>query len=870
VPLSWLKDYVDLTVPVDELAHRLTMAGLEVAAIERIGAGWDRDKIVVGEILEVKPHPNADRLTLAVVDFGAAEPLIVVTGAPNLYPYVGRPRPGLKAPFARVGATLIDGHADDGRRLTLKPTRIRGVTSEGMVCSEKELGLSDDHVGIMLLDPDAPVGMPLQDYLGDTVFDIDVTPNLARALSIVGVAREVAALTGQKLRPPSTEMLADGVPIEDRVSIHIEDPDLCSRYSATLIEGVKIGPSPRRLQRRLTLVGQRPINNIVDITNYVMFELGQPLHAFDYDKLVERAGGRAPTIIVRRARPGEHLTTLDGQDRALEPEMLMIADTAGSIAIGGIMGGLDTEVTGATTRILLEAANFYFINNRRTAQVLKLPSQATARFGRGVDPELTVPAARRASELMRTLAGGSIARGVADVYPVRPPVKRIRLTTAEVRRILSMDVPAEQIRSILEALEFGVEPEDPSPEFMVTVPSHRLDVTIAADLIEEIARVVGYEHIPETLLRDELPPQRRNLELEGEERVRDVLAGAGLQEVITYSMTTPEAEAKVYLETSLQSPVLSPQSSVLSPQSSVLSPQSSVLSPSYIRLANPISAERVVMRQTLLASLLENLALNLKYRDRVAIFEINRVYLPAGADEAALVRAAGQVRPEWAEWARQTATQLPVEPRRLGIALAGRRAPRAWLTPDDAVFDFHDLKGVIDLLLERLNVTDAILEPIQHPALHPGRAARLVVAGREIGVFGEIHPVIRERYELPAPRICLAEFDLDGLLAAESRRLYRSISRYPAVEQDVALVVDDDLPAARVHELIVVAGGEMLRRVELFDVYHGPQVPAGKKSLAYSLTFQADDRTLTDDDVARLQGKIVRRLEREIGAQLRA
>jgi phenylalanyl-tRNA synthetase beta chain len=276
------------------------------------------------------------------------------------------------------------------------------------------------------------------------------------------------------------------------------------------------------------------------------------------------------------------------------------------------------------------------------------------------------------------------------------------------------------------------------------------------------------------------------------------------------------------------------------------------------------------MRQTLLASLLENLALNLKYRDRVAIFEINRVYLPAGADEAALVRAAGQVRPEWAEWARQTATQLPVEPRRLGIALAGRRAPRAWLTPDDAVFDFHDLKGVIDLLLERLNVTDAILEPIQHPALHPGRAARLVVAGREIGVFGEIHPVIRERYELPAPRICLAEFDLDGLLAAESRRLYRSISRYPAVEQDVALVVDDDLPAARVHELIVVAGGEMLRRVELFDVYHGPQVPAGKKSLAYSLTFQADDRTLTDDDVARLQGKIVRRLEREIGAQLRA
>ncbi len=836
VPLSWLKEYVDITMPVEDLAHCMTMAGLEVTAIERVGETWDRDKIFVGEVLEIKPHPNADKLVLATVDYGADQPMTVVTGASNLYPYVGVERPGLKVAFATVGAQLIDGYSQELRYITLKPAKIRGVRSEGMVCSEKELGLSEDHEGILILEPEAPVGMPLQDWLGDTVLEIDITPNMARCMSMIGVAREVAALTGQTLRLPSTEMVAEGPPIEGQVKIVIEEPDLCARYSATLIKGVKIGPSPQWMQRRLILAGMRPINNIVDITNYVMLEWGQPLHAFDYDKLVERAGGETPTITVRRAHEGERIVTLDDVERELTPEMLMIADTVGSIAVAGVMGGANTEVTTETTNILLESANFNFINNRRTAAALKLPSQATARFGRGVDPELTIPAARRASEFMRTLAGGAIARGIADAYPRPPETKRILLTTREVRRILGMDVSLEEITRVLESLEFqvakvpAVEADVSEPGVLVTVPSHRLDVSMAADLVEEIARVIGYENIPATLMRDELPPQRRNLALEGEERVRDLLVGCGLQEVITYSLTTPEAEARLWPDQAPEVP--------------------------YIRLANPISADRVVMRRTLMNSLLENLALNLKHRERVAVFEIGRVYLPEepGAEP-----------------------DLPAEPRRLAIAMTGPREVRLWtasdaekpVRPTDRL-DFFDLKGVVDTLMDRLHV-EVAYQATQHPTFHPGRTAVVRVGDVELGVLGEVHPVVRDRFDLPNQRVCLAELDLDALLEAAAKvHLYEPISRYPAVEMDVALVVDDDVPAGRVRELIIQAGGKLLRAVELFDVYRGPQIPEGKKSLAYSLTFQADDRTLTDEEAARLVKRIVGRLEREIGAQLRA
>nr|MBC7245433.1 phenylalanine--tRNA ligase subunit beta [Chloroflexota bacterium] len=818
VPLSWLKEYVDIVLPLPELAERMTLAGLEVAAIEQIGAEWDRDKIVVGEVVEVRPHPNADRLTIAVVDHGAGEPEAVVTGATNLR--VGDR--GQKVAFARSGAKLIDGYSEERRYITLKPTKIRGVLSAGMVCSEKELGLSDEHEGILILDADAPVGVPLQDYLGDTVLDIDLTPNLGRCLSVIGVAREVAALTGQKLKLTEPTMKAEGTPIAGQIEIEIADPDLCARYSATLIKGVKVGPSPVWMQRRLRMAGMRPINCIVDITNYVMLEWGQPLHAFDYDKLRGRTTGEKPVIIVRRARQGETITTLDGVERQLEPDMLLITDGSGPVAIAGVMGGLDTEISPFTTNVLLESANFNNLNNRRTSELLKLPSEASLRFGRGLPPEATVIAAQRASELMRQLAGGVIAAGIADCYPVKQQIRTIDLPSGEVTRLLGIQISRQQTVGILQSLGFACEPgEDPAP-IRITVPYYRLDVEIPADVVEEVARVVGYDKIPDTLLRDELPPQRRNFSLEGEQQVRDILVGCGLTEVITYSLTNLESVSK------------------LDPARKAVDPNG------YIRLANPLTSEREYMRRTLMNSLLETLRDNLRFTERVTIFEIARVYLP------------------------QPGQELPDEPRRLGIALTGPRHVTSWAVKRGEPLDFYDLKGVVETLLHHLHITGYSFEPTDHPAFQTGRVAKLVMNDCDIGVLGEVHPLVRENFDLPAQRVCLLEFDLEALLAlAPSSYYYQPISRFPAVARDLALVVDEDVPAVQVRDAIVRAGGKLLQKVELFDVYRGAPVPPGKKSLAYTLTYQAMDRTLTDDEVDRVQLRIQRTLERELGAQLR-
>jgi phenylalanyl-tRNA synthetase beta chain len=830
VPLGWLKQYVDITLPVPEMAERLTLAGLEVTAIESIGLPeaelpWDPDKIVIGEIVEVKDHPNADRLVLAVVDYGGPELETVVTGAPNLFPYKGEAGLRLKVAFAMEGARLYDGHAQEPKVMTLKRTRIRGVPSRAMVCSEKELGLGEDHTGIMILSDDAPApGTPLVDYLGDVVLDLDLTPNLARCFSMVGVAREVAALTGAAVRLPDTEMVAAGEPVGDQVNIIIEDPALCNRYSATIIRDVTIGPSPFWMERRLILAGMRSINNIVDVTNYVMLELGQPLHAFDYDLLLERArqsGQDVPSIIMRRARAGERMTTLDGIERELTPDMLMITDTAGPIAVGGVMGGSETEIHDGTRNILLESASFDFISNRRTAQALKIPSEATARFGRGVPASGTVAAAQRASELMRVLAGGVVAEGAADVYPVRQPLITVELAVSEVERILGIAIPKDEIVRILESLECSV--VDRGEVLDVTVPQHRLDVTIPADLCEEIARIYGYDRIPTTLISDELPPQRSNVELELEEQLRDVLVGAGLQEVITYSLGNLETYAR------------------LVPGGDPPDPKD------YIRLANPLSPEREFMRRTLMSHLLETTRDNLRFVERLAIFEVGRVYWPVE----------GSV--------------LPEEPRHLCIVMTGPRAIRSWLRQDEETLDFFDLKGIVDVLIERLHLGDTSFAPASHPTFHPGRSATLSVGGVQVGVFGEVHPDVCEAYDLGERRVCLAEFNLEQLLAPAGRPVQITpISLYPAVYEDLAIVVDEQAPAEQVQALIEQAGGAMLRDVRLFDVYRGEQIGAGKKSLAYALIYQADDRTLTAEEAGQIRNRIIRRLEQELGATLRA
>ncbi len=831
VPISWLKDYVDITISPEALAERLTLAGLEVEKVVRIGETWERDKIFVGQVLEVRRHPDADRLVLARVDYGASQPLTVVTGAPNLYPYAGQDLGdgrGPKVAFAIAGAQHIDGHSAERRLVRLKPGKIRGIASEGMVMSEKELDLSEEHEGVIILPDDAPVGAPLVDYLGDVILEFDIKGAFGYLQSVIGIAREVAALTGQALRLPRGAAPADQkaqiVSGADFVGIRIDAPDLCLRYSAALIEGLQVAPSPYWMQQRLLRAGMRPINNIVDVTNYVMLELGQPLHAFDYDLLrlrVPEASGEAkPQIIMRRAHPGEHLTTLDEVDRVLDPDMLLITDTAGAVAVAGVMGGANTEVGAGTTRVLLEAANFNFLSIRRTAQLLKLSSEAAQRFGKRVDPELTIPALTRAGELLRQAAGGTTRPVYGDVYPRKPETRTIELEPEYVSRLLGVTIPEPEIVRILRALEFEVSsPRAGSTALHVGVPSYRQDVSIPADLVEEIGRIYGYDRLPSTLLQDALPPQRRNLALEAEAKVRDVLAGCGLDEVITYTMINPADDERLLRGTPAEG---------------------------YVRVLNPLSAERNHLRRTLLANLLHTTRANLRFRERVTIFELGRVFFP---------------RPG------QT---LPAEPRRLSAVLVGPREPAAWQPYDTTPLGFFDLKGVVETLLDRLEVRNVRWERGEHPAMHPGRTAQVLVGGGTAGLVGELHPQVRAEWDLPALPVALMELDLDVLLANWGEAMpMTAISSQPAVYEDLAFIVDDSVPAAQVAGLIQQTGGKMLVELRLFDLYRGQPVPDGKKSLAYSLAFQAPDRTLTDEDVRKLRHKIVQRLEREMGATLR-
>lgn len=820
VPLSWLKEYVVLPDwPLRQLVERLMWAGLEVENIEQVGENWARDKIFVGQVVSVRPHPQADRLTLVAVDYGHGEPMEVVTGAPNLR--VGDS--GQKVVFAIEGARLIDPYAETLRYQTLKRTKIRGVVSAGMVCSEKELGLSDEHTGIIILPDDAPVGQPLADYWGDTVLDFDLKPNMARCLSITGVAREVAALLGTELKLPRPQVVAEGEPIAGQIEIEIQDPDLCARYSAALIKGVRIGPSPQWMQRRLTLAGMRPISNIVDITNYVMLEWGQPLHAFDYRRLRPRRPGDPPAIIVRRAAEGERMTTLDGVERIFTSEMLLITDGGGPVAVAGVMGGLESEVSEDTVDILLESANFNNISIRRTSSALKLPSEAALRFGRGVDPELTVVALHRAAELMRELAGGTVAQGFADAYPVVrvPPV--IDLKASEVKRWLGIDLTAAEVARMLGALGFSCEIIGGEPPIVRTqVPSFRLDVSIPADLLEEIARVYGYDRLPTTLMAEEIPSPGGNPDLELEERVRDILVGCGLTETIAYSLTSLESVARLNPERSLPDPG------------------------GYLKVTNPLTREREYLRQTLMNTTLETLASNLRFVERVAIFELAPVYWPKE----------GQA--------------LPEEPRHLSIALSGPRADKSWLTAESGYYDFYDLKGIAETLCARLGVEDVAFVPTQHPTFHPGRVASLLVNGEAIGVLGEVHPLVRENYDLPQQCVCLLELNLEKLLAAARPvAQVKPISRMPVLKEDLAIVVDEELPSDRLLAAIREAGGALLIDVILFDVYRGEQVGPGKRSLAFRLTFQAPDKTLTSEEAAKQRERIVKRLTQEFGAQIR-
>ncbi|PJF47322.1 MAG: phenylalanine--tRNA ligase subunit beta [Candidatus Thermofonsia Clade 3 bacterium] len=841
VPISWLREYVEVTLPVDVLAEKLTLAGFEVEHIEYVGLPgselpWDRDKIFVGQLLQVERHPNADRLLLATVDYGTGQPITVVTGAPNIRPGDS----GQKVVLALKGARLYDGHKAGKVIMTLKAATLRGIKNDSMVCSEKELGLSDEHEGILILPDDAPVGAPLADYLGDVVLEVAILPSTARAASIIGIAREVAALTGQTVRYPPMDFTAEGEPIEGELRIEIRNSRLNPRFTAGVIRGVTIGPSPFWMQRRLALCGMRAINNIVDISNYVMLEFGQPTHAFDLDAVrIGPSGIR--TITTRLAEPGEALTTLDGQTRDLQPTDILVCDEIGPLSLAGVMGGADSEVKESTRNVLFEAASWDNISIRKTARYHNLHSEASYRFSRGVHPALAMVAQRRGLHLLQRYAGGVISRGILDAYPSPAPPVRIALHPERVNKLLGVEMTVEEMTRILRLLEFEVKaegeraqpgvaaPAPQPPRLMVTAPEHRLDIEGEHDLIEEIARIYGYDRIPETLMADALPPIHGNPALDFEERVRDLLVGAGLQEIVTYRLTSPEQEARIY------------------------APNTPADHRPYVMLANPINPERTAMRHTLVSGALEVLTANLRHHARVAIFEIGAVFLP-GSEGG-----------------------LPEEQPRLAIAMSGARAEPSWRThnADGApVMDFYDLKGVVESLLDGLHLGEVTYEPTTHPTYYPGRTAAVRAcdaSGMLLGLLGELHPRVRDAWGLPADRpVLIADFDLEALRHAAARDYaIRDLPRFPATIEDLAIVVDEAVPAAAVARTIRQAGGALLRDLRLFDVYRGEQIGSGKKSLAYSLTYQAEDRTLTDKDVETLRAKIIRALEGQLGATVR-
>ena len=865
LPISWLKDFIDLDgLSVEDIARKLTLAGLEVDGIQYVGLSipvygegekhefktsgiaWDKDKIVVAEMYEVKPHPNADRLTLLDL-FDGQQQQVVLTGAPNIFHLkgTGRLAKPIKVAYAKEGSTLYDGHAEGLQLTTLKRAKIRGVDSYSMVCSEKELGITEDHEGIILLDDDAPVGMPLADYIGDAVLDISILPNMARNANVVGVARELAALTGRELKKPTIKFKTDGESIEELVSIEITDPELNSRFVLGLIRNVEIKPSPYQIQRRLKLAGMRPINNIVDATNYAMLELGEPLHAFDYDVLKDRAGRKNIKIITRPAKDGEKLVTLDNVERMLSSLNVLVCDEQGPLSLAGVMGGLESEVYNSskeildakgieikdgeipqgkvsvrgrsTANILLEGAAWNFINIRRTAKQHNLPSEASFRFSRGVHPALAETGVKRGLQLMAQWSGGIVAPGLVDEYPLKPKDPTVTITPKDVKRLLGIDLTAKQVADALERLEFKCTVE--KNEVIAKVPPHRMDIGIGvvglADVLEEVARVYGYDRIPPTIMADRLPPQVGNPIHEWEERLRDLLITLGFDEVVSYRLTSVEREARLGV------------------------------TGDYVHIANPIAPERSVLRRSLAASVLDAMEHNIRLSESLTFFEIGPIFEPIKND-------------------------LPGEPRKLAIAMTGLRQATAWDVKDSTAFDFYDMKGRIELLLSGLrytNISYSATDSIKY--LHPGKTAEIKINDQTVGAFGELHPLVKEKYELGDSPVLVAEFDLETLRALNPTYGIVPVPEFPPVLEDIAVIVDDSVAASRLETLIRQTGGKSVTNVRLFDVYRGDQIGAGKKSLAYSLTYQAMDKTMTDAEAAAIRNKIVKRLEQEVGAKLR-
>lgn len=796
VSYRWLQDYVDVDIDAHELAKRLTAVGLTVEGVASIGEGLEG--IRVGRIVESSPHPDAE-LRICRVDVGGSGIHTILSGATNV-------QTGDLVPVALPGTRLPGGHL-------VQVVDMKGIRSEGVMLSESEVGVGTDHTGIWILPREAGLGSDLADALGlrDQVIEIEAY-NRADCLGMIGVAREVAALLGRSLQLPPTPLVESGERIEERIQVRIDDPGLCSRYTARRIQGVRVAPSVLWMQARLRAAGMRPINNLVDVTNFVMLEIGQPLHAFDANRL------REGLIQVRLAGEGERIRTLDGEDRELRPDMLVIADAAGAVAIAGVMGGLETEVMDKTNDVLLESAAFRGASVRRTSRALGLRSEASMRFEKGVSSEGVAWASNRAASLMQQLAGGTVAPGMVDAYPAPSKPVVVHLRSGRVNRILGTQIKFEEMKAMLERLHFDVTPA--GDVIQVAVPYFRQDVDSEIDLAEEIARMHGYDNIAATIPGGS-PRGQKSERMRLQDRTKDLLVGCGLRECITYSFISPKSYDRLRL------------------------PPEDVRR-RLIRLRNPLAEDLSVLRTTLVPGVLETLARNAhRQQDDAFLFELGAVYLP---DELPLHR-------------------LPVEPLRCAIALMGSASGRNWHERRrDA--DFFDLKGVVEGLLEGLRLQGTFVAETQ-PFLHPGRAAAILVDGRRLGWLGELHPEVLSAYDLPR-RVQVAELDMEAVLSATPGVTeYAAIGRHPAVVRDLALLSPKEWTGAEIAAVIQEVGGPVVRDTSLFDVYEGDRIPPDKRSLAYSITYQAEGRTLTDDEVGAVEGRIRTALQERMQISVR-
>ena len=795
LPINWVKDYVEIGEDTGTLGDKLTMTGSKVEEITTLRQ--EIFNVVVGKILSVEPHPNADRLVVCQVDVGT-ETLQIVTGANNI-------AVGQRIPLAVHGAKLPGG-------VTIKKSKLRGMESYGMMCSGEELELKDSDYpgaevdGILILKEDYPLGMDVKEALdlGGDVIDFEITPNRPDCLSILGMAREIAVTTGKTWSMPEIALKPGVGRIEEELKVEVEDATLCPRYLARVVRDIRIAPSPQWMRRRLAAAGVRPINNIVDITNYVMLELGQPMHAFDLDRVEGRK------IVVRTAGPGETIVTLDGKHRDLAEDMLVIADTDKPIAVAGVMGGANSEITDETRQIVLESALFQGAGVRLTSKALGLRSEASSRFEKGLDINMARTAVDRAAQLIQELGAGTVVEGCIDVLGASTDRKTIMVKWNRINELLGLKLSVEVMKNILTRL--GLEVTLDGDTLSAVVPTYRNDLEGVADLAEEVARIYGYDKIPMTLMEGSASRGTRTRKQNWIDAVKQALVGMGMYETMTYSFASPA----VYQSIGMADPKDFPPA---------------------IRIANPLGEDQSMLRTTMMPSMLEVLSRNYNRRlENCSIFEINPVFLPKSLP----------------------LTDLPDEVLTLAMGQYG------------ADSDFYSMKGKIEVIAELLGLEYKIsFRAVRHPALHPGRTAEVRIGDQPVGVFGEVHPKVADNYQLDI-RVMLGELNLAALLdQAKTGCQYRPLPRYPAVPRDLALIVEKTVPAGQILEQIRKTGGKILEDVSLFDIYEGSQIPEGYRSMAFSLVYRASDRTLKDDEVNKVHKKILTALEREIGAKLR-